>query len=120
MQCPQEHLKTIVYAKFGGQTKCIMGNSKIENSLDELLLLSRYLTHCHDLFSINIVFYSCPSQVGFAAAAPFVFKAISCPLAGITADLLRRNLLSTKSVRCLYYATGKKGWLVSNICNRYM
>ena len=31
MQCPQEHLKTIVYAKFGGQTKCIMGNSKIEN-----------------------------------------------------------------------------------------
>ena len=33
MQCPQEHLKTIVYAKFGGQTKCIMGNSKIENSI---------------------------------------------------------------------------------------
>ena len=27
----QEHLKTMVYAKFGGQTKCIMGNSKIEN-----------------------------------------------------------------------------------------
>ena len=33
MQCPQEHLKTIVYAKFEGQTKCIMGNSKIENRL---------------------------------------------------------------------------------------
>ena len=31
MQCPQEHLITIVYAKFGGQTRCIMGNSKIEN-----------------------------------------------------------------------------------------
>ena len=29
----QEHLKTMVYAKFGGQTKCIMGNSKIENSV---------------------------------------------------------------------------------------
>ena len=27
----QEHLKRMVYAKFGGQTKCIMGNSKIEN-----------------------------------------------------------------------------------------
>ena len=27
----EEHLKTMVYAKFGGQTKCIMGNSKIEN-----------------------------------------------------------------------------------------
>ena len=27
----QEHLKTMAYAKFGGQTKCIMGNSKIEN-----------------------------------------------------------------------------------------
>ena len=35
MQCPQEHLKTIVYAKFGGQTKCIMGNSKIENCSEE-------------------------------------------------------------------------------------
>ena len=32
MQCPQEHLKTIVYATFGRQTKCIMGNSKIDNS----------------------------------------------------------------------------------------
>ena len=31
MQCPQEHLKTIVYAKFRGQTKCIMVNLKIEN-----------------------------------------------------------------------------------------
>ena len=30
----QEHLKTMVYAKFGGQTKCIMGNSKIENEVN--------------------------------------------------------------------------------------
>ena len=33
MQYSQEHLKTMVYAEFGGQTECIMGNSKIENSL---------------------------------------------------------------------------------------
>ena len=33
MQCPHEHLKTIVYAKFGGRAKCIMANSKIENDL---------------------------------------------------------------------------------------
>lgn len=26
---PQEHLKTMVYAKFGGQTNCITGNVKI-------------------------------------------------------------------------------------------
>ena len=31
MQYSQEHLKTMVYAKFGGQTECVMGNSKIEN-----------------------------------------------------------------------------------------
>ena len=31
----QEHLKTMVYAKFGGQTKCIMGNSKIENCIEK-------------------------------------------------------------------------------------
>ena len=33
MQYSQEHLKTIVYADFGGQTECIMGNWKIENTL---------------------------------------------------------------------------------------
>ena len=33
MQYSQEHLKTMVYAKFGGQTECIMGNWKIENSV---------------------------------------------------------------------------------------
>ena len=38
MQCPQEHLKIIVYAKFGGQTKCIMGNSKIENGRHSFVL----------------------------------------------------------------------------------
>ena len=31
MQYSQEHLKTMVYAKFGGQAECIMGNWKIEN-----------------------------------------------------------------------------------------
>ena len=31
MQYSQEHLKTMVYAEFGGQTECIMGNSKIVN-----------------------------------------------------------------------------------------
>ena len=44
MQYSQEHLKTMVYAKFGGQTECIMGNWKIENalniSLDEFYVLS--------------------------------------------------------------------------------
>ena len=33
MQYSQEHLKTMVYAEFGGQTECIMGNWKIENKL---------------------------------------------------------------------------------------
>ena len=31
MQTSQEHFITIGYAKFGGQTECIMGNWKIEN-----------------------------------------------------------------------------------------
>ena len=30
----QEHFKTISYAKFGGQTECIMGDSKIVNDLE--------------------------------------------------------------------------------------
>ena len=31
MQYSQEHLKTMIYAEFGGQTEYIMGNWKIEN-----------------------------------------------------------------------------------------
>ena len=31
MQYSQEHLKTMVYTEFGGQTECIVGNWKIEN-----------------------------------------------------------------------------------------
>ena len=34
MQYSQEHLKTMVYAEFGGQTECIMGNWKIENDFE--------------------------------------------------------------------------------------
>ena len=36
MQSSQENSKTIVYAKFGGQTRCIMGNWKIENTHEPL------------------------------------------------------------------------------------
>ena len=32
MQYSQEHLKTMVYAEFGAQAECIMGNWKIENT----------------------------------------------------------------------------------------
>ena len=35
MQYSQEHLKRMVYAEFGGQTECIMGNWKIENFCQE-------------------------------------------------------------------------------------
>ena len=31
MQYSHQHLKTMVYGKFGGRTECIMGNWKIEN-----------------------------------------------------------------------------------------
>ncbi|XP_074615246.1 vesicular glutamate transporter 3-like isoform X1 [Acropora palmata] len=60
---------------------------------------------CVPLFLLEVLHYEV-AEVGFAAAAPFVFKAVTCPLAGITADLLRRNLLPTKTVRRLYYTTG--------------
>ena len=53
MQTSQENLKTIVYAKFGGQTKCIMGNWKIVNSStsDRESLLSTRLVLSSRLFS---------------------------------------------------------------------
>ena len=44
MQYSQEHLKTMVYAEFGGQTDCIMGNSKIENLKYLGVLLDPYLS----------------------------------------------------------------------------
>ncbi|KAJ7378838.1 hypothetical protein OS493_020437 [Desmophyllum pertusum] len=60
---------------------------------------------CVPLFLMDILHYEV-AAMGFAAAAPFVFKSLSCPIAGITADLLRRNILSTKTVRKVYYTTG--------------
>ena len=42
MQYSQEHLKTMVYAKFWGQTECIMGNWKIENGI----VIQCYLHSC--------------------------------------------------------------------------
>ena len=36
MQYSQEHLKTMVYAEFGGQKECIMGNWKIENGVKRI------------------------------------------------------------------------------------
>ena len=45
MQYSREHLKTMVYAEFGGQTECIMGNWKIENNT--LCLAPKFcITYC--------------------------------------------------------------------------
>lgn len=60
---------------------------------------------CVPLFLMDILHYEV-AAMGFAAAAPFVFKSLTCPLAGVTADLLRRNILSTKTVRRVFYTTG--------------
>ena len=43
MQYSQEHLKTMVYAEFGGQTECIMGNWKIENSGESVVQDLQYV-----------------------------------------------------------------------------
>ena len=43
MQYSQEHLKTMAYAEFGGQTECIMGNWKIENSRLSFIYVFTYL-----------------------------------------------------------------------------
>ena len=46
MQYSQKHLKTMVYAEFGGQTECIMGNWKIENT-DSFIF--NWFVRCCDL-----------------------------------------------------------------------
>ena len=42
MQYSQEHLKTMVYAEFGAQTECVMGNWKIENYPGQLSRVSLF------------------------------------------------------------------------------
>ena len=52
MQYPQEHMTKMVYAKFGGQSECIMGDSKIENFLHHILEMKpnyRSVYHAHEL-----------------------------------------------------------------------
>ena len=50
MQYSQEHLKTMVYAKFGGQTECIMGNWKIENNFTSIRSL------CSSAAAVHLAF----------------------------------------------------------------
>ena len=54
----QEHFKTISYAKFGGQTECIMGNSKIVNIL-------RVFDFLINIFVIKYIFPSEDSKIGY-------------------------------------------------------
>ena len=58
MQYSQEHLKTMVYAEFGGQTECIMGNSKIENSFCKFstCVYEYFFNPRVDLFSLYVLF----------------------------------------------------------------
>ena len=53
MQYSQEHLKTMVYAEVGGQTECIRGNWKIENTKTFLVLVSLRLNNGKILFNVN-------------------------------------------------------------------
>ena len=48
MQYSQEHLKTMVYAEFGGQTECIMGNWKIVNNAPPEMLFFDWLRGIQD------------------------------------------------------------------------
>ena len=48
----QEHLKTMVYAKFGGQTKCIMGNVKMVNMGHRRVIFILINMYCFDINSI--------------------------------------------------------------------
>ena len=48
MQTSQEHFTTIVYAKFGGQTDCIMGNWKIENQYFAKVGIFIFLARYHE------------------------------------------------------------------------
>ena len=53
MQYSQEHLKTMVYAEFGGQTECIMGNWKIENFQNKVEVFgTRKWPREKDVFSV--------------------------------------------------------------------
>ena len=59
MQSSQENLKTIVCAKFGGQTKCIMDNWKIENMnclrSQCIILHTMFLCGLHEVCSHTMV-----------------------------------------------------------------
>ena len=54
MQYSQEHLKTMVYAEFGGQTECIMGNWKIENDYQCMQMLSDSQTREYSIPRVHL------------------------------------------------------------------
>ena len=81
MQYSHEHLKTMVYAEFGGQTECIMGNWKIENwkKLPQSLNLPNgsrpyYKTKCENkirpLTQRTTLFTTCTTPIMYLICPP--------------------------------------------------
>ncbi|XP_048585459.1 vesicular glutamate transporter 1 isoform X2 [Nematostella vectensis] len=61
---------------------------------------------CVPLYLLDVIHYDV-HHMGFVAATPFLLKAISCPVGGCVADMLRRRgYLRTISVRRLFYCAG--------------
>ena len=74
MQTSQEYFTTIVYAKFGGQTECIMDNWKIVNDT------ARKIDHSL-LIHIIKVFKQWP--IDFEKISPSLLSAAQLTLAGL-------------------------------------
>ena len=79
MQYSQEHLKTMVYAEFGGQTECIIGNQKIENYRIycqlKIFPTHQFLSFFH---SFNLFFFSCNTAITFAPFTQIMFVGKNC------------------------------------------
>ena len=52
MQTSQEHFTTIVSAKFGGQTECIIGNLKIENTAKYFVEIVMFYAFCKGTYTL--------------------------------------------------------------------
>ena len=84
----QEHLMSMVYAKFGEQTKCVMGNAKKENTKEVMHPLQWKISRklmSHRIFSLQLlacVIVPIPSTAQilakFEAANAHLIKDISC------------------------------------------
>ena len=111
MQYSQEHLKTMVYAEFGGQTECIMGNWKIENWKSRWEMLIDGDDISNDVITRGAcfqVFFQCLFTFALVSASRWLTKIWQLSRRGATVELEAEFKFQGRSCKLCFHFPSRR------------